>query len=189
MVSVCCQTARRNSPAFQMRGALEKTASRPTTVTTTKPGSTPSINPERPASLTRKRRVQGRVDADQATVHSRCVELPDADYSRDSYVVLLLPEDGAPTVFQQGNRIHSPRAQTRRTCGRTPPPVSTHRPQYRWIPVRRLHRRSLPHLQMGRWRSIRVVTASRRSQRCTSEKLREPRCQRKRCFRRVLGLD
>jgi len=30
------------------------------------------------------------------------VELPDADYSRDSYVVLLLPEDGAPTVFQQG---------------------------------------------------------------------------------------
>jgi hypothetical protein len=30
------------------------------------------------------------------------VELPDADYSRDSYIVLVLPEDGTPTLFQQG---------------------------------------------------------------------------------------
>ncbi|AGB33811.1 hypothetical protein Natpe_4089 (plasmid) [Natrinema pellirubrum DSM 15624] len=30
------------------------------------------------------------------------IELPDADYSRDSYIVLVLPEDGAPKIFQQG---------------------------------------------------------------------------------------
>ncbi|ELY68284.1 hypothetical protein C488_21192 [Natrinema pellirubrum DSM 15624] len=30
------------------------------------------------------------------------VELPDPDYSRDSYIVLLLPEDGALKIFQQG---------------------------------------------------------------------------------------
>jgi hypothetical protein len=30
------------------------------------------------------------------------VELPDADYSRDSYIVLMLPEDGAPILVQQG---------------------------------------------------------------------------------------
>jgi hypothetical protein len=30
------------------------------------------------------------------------VELPDADYSRDSYIVLLLPEDSAPMIVRQG---------------------------------------------------------------------------------------
>ena len=30
------------------------------------------------------------------------VELPDADYSRDSYLVVILPADGSPTLFQQG---------------------------------------------------------------------------------------
>jgi len=51
--------------------------------------------------------------------------------------VLLLPEDGAPTVFQQGESYTlSESPDEEGTCGRTPPPVSTHRPQYRWIPVR-----------------------------------------------------
>ncbi len=30
------------------------------------------------------------------------VDLPDGDYSRDSYLVLILPADGSPTRFQQG---------------------------------------------------------------------------------------
>lgn len=30
------------------------------------------------------------------------VDLPDADYSRDSYIVLILPADGSPMIFQQG---------------------------------------------------------------------------------------
>lgn len=30
------------------------------------------------------------------------VDLPDAKYSRDSYLVLILPPDGGPTLFQQG---------------------------------------------------------------------------------------
>jgi hypothetical protein len=30
------------------------------------------------------------------------VDLPDAEYSRDSYLVLILPADGSLTCFQQG---------------------------------------------------------------------------------------
>jgi len=36
------------------------------------------------------------------------VELPDADYSRDSYIVLMLPEDGAPVLVQQGETYAFP---------------------------------------------------------------------------------
>ncbi len=30
------------------------------------------------------------------------IDLPDADYSRDSYIVLILPADGSPMIFQHG---------------------------------------------------------------------------------------
>jgi len=100
--------------------------------------------------------------------------------------VLLLPEDGAPTVFQQGESYtlsESPdeedlwpdaptsehaQATISMDSGEETPSTESTAPSDGSV-----------------GRSIRVVTASRRSQRCTSEKLREPRCQRKRCFRRT----
>lgn len=38
------------------------------------------------------------------------VDLPDAEYSRDSYLVLILPNDGSPTLFQQGTTHELPKS-------------------------------------------------------------------------------